>query len=67
MSAAPPRSGCWAVLTGANPGIGYALAQILAETGVNAVLACRSNERGQAAGASLQSLLHSTRSLAAPR
>jgi len=47
-----PASGVtagWAVVTGANSGIGFHTAKQLAESGVNVVLACRSRERGEAA------------------
>eukprot|EP00756_Hemistasia_phaeocysticola_P028334 Hpha_TRINITY_DN16170_c0_g2::TRINITY_DN16170_c0_g2_i1::g.8665::m.8665 len=47
-----PASGVtkgWAVVTGANSGIGLHTAMQLAESGINVVLACRSRERGEAA------------------
>lgn len=47
--------GTWAVVTGANSGIGFELSRILATAGVNVVLACRDPSRGIAAEEQLRS------------
>lgn len=49
LHSAPRQDGRVAVVTGANSGIGYQAARMLAELGAETVLACRSAERGQAA------------------
>lgn len=52
VSGPSPRvagGGGWAVVTGANSGIGLETARLLARSGVNVILACRSVERGEAA------------------
>lgn len=60
LQSAPVAS--WAVVTGANTGIGYEVARILAEAGLNVVLACRSRERGLEAEARLRGSLGATAS-----
>jgi len=47
----PDQSELVAVVTGANSGIGFVTAQVLAQHGAQVVLACRSQERGDAAAA----------------
>ncbi|MFF6999174.1 oxidoreductase [Streptomyces sp. NPDC008313] len=46
----PDQRGRWAVVTGANSGIGYVTARELARKGAHVVLACRSEARGTEAG-----------------
>lgn len=43
------QSGRIAIVTGANSGIGFEAARVLADKGARVILACRSPERGQAA------------------
>lgn len=50
----PPQAGRRVVITGANSGIGYQTAAILARRGAEIVLACRDERRGAAAVARLQ-------------
>jgi NAD(P)-dependent dehydrogenase (short-subunit alcohol dehydrogenase family) len=45
----PDQSGRIAVVTGANTGIGFEAARVLAERGATVVLACRSQERAESA------------------
>lgn len=45
----PNQSGKLAIVTGANSGIGFVTAQVLAEKGARVILACRSQERADAA------------------
>ncbi|MFN8396558.1 MAG: SDR family NAD(P)-dependent oxidoreductase [Bacteroidia bacterium] len=49
-----PLTGKTAVVTGANSGIGYALAAMLAAQGAHVVMACRDMERGRRALQALQ-------------
>ncbi|MEL6613821.1 MAG: oxidoreductase, partial [Bacteroidota bacterium] len=42
----PSQAGRVAVVTGANTGIGYETARLLAQNGANVILACRSEQRG---------------------
>jgi NAD(P)-dependent dehydrogenase (short-subunit alcohol dehydrogenase family) len=49
----PDQSGKTAIVTGANTGIGYETALALAKKGARVVLACRSREKGEAAGAKI--------------
>ena len=50
----PNQSGKVAIVTGANSGIGKSTARILAERGARVILACRSQERAEAAIASIR-------------
>jgi NAD(P)-dependent dehydrogenase (short-subunit alcohol dehydrogenase family) len=45
----PDQSGKTAIVTGANTGIGYETARALAKKGADLILACRSQEKGEAA------------------
>eukprot|EP01034_Spumella_vulgaris_P024565 gene24565-30928_t len=45
-----------AIVTGANKGIGYYIAQQLAEAGVKTILACRTETLGKEAAAKLKAL-----------
>ena len=45
----PDQSGKLAIVTGANSGIGFVTAEILADKGARVILACRSQERAEAA------------------
>lgn len=49
--------GKWAIVTGANSGIGFALSWQLARCGAGVILACRDEGRGRAAEGRLRSLL----------
>ncbi|MDX2676928.1 oxidoreductase [Streptomyces soliscabiei] len=49
----PDQSGCTAVVTGANSGLGYVTARELARKGARVVLGCRSEARGRDAVARL--------------
>jgi len=46
---ATPLDAQVAIVTGANAGIGFATAKMLAERGAHVIVACRSKERGNAA------------------
>eukprot|EP01062_Namystynia_karyoxenos_P016373 TRINITY_DN15975_c0_g1_i1.p1 TRINITY_DN15975_c0_g1~~TRINITY_DN15975_c0_g1_i1.p1 ORF type:complete len:358 (+),score=97.43 TRINITY_DN15975_c0_g1_i1:89-1162(+) len=46
----------WAVVTGANSGIGLQTAKLLARSGVSVALACRNKERGERAAAEVAAL-----------
>jgi NAD(P)-dependent dehydrogenase (short-subunit alcohol dehydrogenase family) len=45
----PDLTGRIAIVTGANSGIGYAMAQALSRKGATVILACRNQEKGEAA------------------
>jgi NAD(P)-dependent dehydrogenase (short-subunit alcohol dehydrogenase family) len=45
----PDLTGKTAIVTGANSGIGYETARVLARKGAAVIVACRSRERGEAA------------------
>jgi NAD(P)-dependent dehydrogenase (short-subunit alcohol dehydrogenase family) len=49
----PDQSGRTAIVTGANSGIGYATASVLAEKGARVILAVRNPERGRVAAATI--------------
>jgi NAD(P)-dependent dehydrogenase (short-subunit alcohol dehydrogenase family) len=49
----PPLAGRHAIVTGANSGVGYHAARHLAGAGASVVLACRSQQKGEAARAAL--------------
>ncbi len=51
----PDLSGRSAVVTGANTGLGYVTARVLAARGARVILACRSLDRGEAAAQSIRS------------
>lgn len=53
-AAIPDQSGRVAVVTGANTGLGFETARLLAEHGATVVLACRSAERAGAAAARIK-------------
>ena len=57
----PSLSGRRAIVTGANSGIGYHTAAILARKGAEVVLACRDEQRGAAALTRLQREMPGTR------
>ncbi|MPZ82558.1 MAG: SDR family NAD(P)-dependent oxidoreductase [Actinophytocola sp.] len=50
----PDQTGRTAVVTGANTGIGFETARILARTGASMVLACRDPEKGEAAARTIR-------------
>jgi NAD(P)-dependent dehydrogenase (short-subunit alcohol dehydrogenase family) len=50
----PDQTGRTAVITGANSGLGYETARALARKNAHVILACRSQEKGQAALESIQ-------------
>lgn len=45
----PDQSGKTAIVTGANAGIGYAIAEALARKGARVILACRDEEKAESA------------------
>jgi NAD(P)-dependent dehydrogenase (short-subunit alcohol dehydrogenase family) len=49
----PPQEGRFAIVTGANSGIGYQAARYLSRAGAAVILACRSREKGEAASAKI--------------
>jgi len=49
----PPQQGRFAIVTGANSGIGYQAARYLSRAGAAVILACRSREKGEAASAKI--------------
>ena len=51
----PSLTGKTVVVTGANSGIGFEAARVLAARGADLILACRSSERGQGAAARIRS------------
>ncbi len=51
----PDQTGKVAIVTGANSGIGYETARALAHKGATAILACRNEQKGQAAADQIQS------------
>ena len=53
LDAAPDQSGKWAIVTGANAGIGFETAVGLATLGTRVIMACRDSGRGEAARARL--------------
>ena len=56
----PSLAGKVAVVTGANTGIGFETARVLAQRGATVVLACRSETRAQAAAARIAALVPDT-------
>ena len=57
MSDIPILKGKYALITGANSGLGYYTAKALAEKGCNVILACRSLRKSEEAKSKLQNLL----------
>jgi NAD(P)-dependent dehydrogenase (short-subunit alcohol dehydrogenase family) len=51
----PPQQGRFAIVTGANSGIGYQTARYLSRAGATVILACRSAAKGEAARAKIVS------------
>lgn len=51
----PSLAGKTVIVTGANSGIGFEAARVLAERGADLIMACRSSERGEAAAQRIRS------------
>src|ERR1700712_3683830 len=49
----PSQSGTTAVVTGANSGVGYETARLLAERGATVIMACRNLDKGKQAQSQL--------------
>src|SRR5438874_13835224 len=49
----PPQQGRLAIVTGANSGIGYQTARYMSRAGATVILACRNQEKGEAARAKI--------------
>src|ERR1700750_418241 len=49
----PPQQGRFAIITGANSGIGYQAARYLSRAGATVILACRNREKGELARAQI--------------
>jgi NAD(P)-dependent dehydrogenase (short-subunit alcohol dehydrogenase family) len=57
----PDQTGRLAVVTGANSGLGLEISRVLAASGAEVVLACRSEQRGEAAAGHLRSVVPGAR------
>ena len=62
----PDLTGKTALVTGANTGLGFVTARLLAEKGARVLIACRNKEKGIAAAAAMpfSLFLHAMRTLA---